>query len=479
MKVKFYPTFSESIYRSNIGSLFSERKKKELLDEVNERRVKRGRPKKQELSKSDLVNGVKRLLKTNDNTKTRKKYLIDKECDVFIAGTVQGKYIKASTGLKISPVDFDFEHKVARKSFRFCSEFNREISKIRYNLEEAFQKHCLVKGEPSPHEVKELMLKAINGEAYNPRNPGFWEAFNEFVEEKIKNNSHKTVQRYSSLKKALSRFEKYSGVNISFNLIDEKFESEFQYFSFENLGHVNNTYAKSIRSLKTFLKWSTKRGYNENLKFESIKYKEELIDVLVLTEEEIEKLESVCLKTKKLKVVRDAFLFSILTCQRYGDIYTLRHEEIVEEKGKTYWENYQNKGSRTTKVVIPLSDKAKELISRQPGNLNLPEERVFVTPNISDFNQTLKKVCELAGIDRKITIRRNAGKSQRTTSGPKWKFITSHCGRRSGISYLLSKGIDIETVRRISGHADFRAMRPYMSLNKEFLNQKIEEAWKS
>lgn len=478
MKVNFYPIFSESIYKDSIKSLFSERKKQELLEEVNKRRLKRKRELRDELSKTDYVNHAKQILRNDDSTKSRKKYLKDKECNLFIASTINGRYIKVSTGLKISPIDFDLDKKIARKSFRFCSEFNRELSKMLFDLEESYQRYVLLKGEPNPNAVKDLMIKAVKGESYNPKNPGFWEVYQEFTEEKIKNNNPKTVQRYNSLKKALHQFEKYSQQKMNFNLIDEKFEADFQYFSFEILKHVNNTYAKSIRSLKTFLKWATKRAYNENMKFEGIKYKEEYIEVLILSEEEIKKIEKVDLRgDKKLEVVRDAFLFSIMTCQRYGDIYTLTYDELVEENGQTYWENFQNKGSRTRKVTIPLSEKAMEIINRQPGTLRVPYKRVFNTPNISTYNKLLKTVSRLAGIDRQITIRRNAGKNQRITSGQKWKFITSHCGRRSGISYLLSKNIDIETVRRISGHSDFRQMKPYLSLNREFLFQKMGEAW--
>lgn len=478
MEDKFYPIFASTIFKPEIENCFSASKKKALLERVNERRLKRKRKPREALTRQDYINEAKRLLSIDDSTKNRKKFFIDKEVILFIAVTINGTYIKVSTGMKISPVHFDLTAKMAKKSFRFWSEFNRELSKILNILEESYQKTKLLREKVGIDEIKELMHKAIEGESYNPKNPGFWEALEEFIIEKERSRSRQTVERYSSLRKALKAYEKHYKIKMSFEAIDERFESEFRYFSFNHMGHVNNTHSKSIRSLKTFMKWSVRMEYTSNVKYQFYTYKDEYTEVIFLNEEEIELLENVDLTDNEhLQKIRDGFLFLCYTCQRYGDLYSLTYGELVVENGVHYWENFQNKGRRTTKVVIPLTQKALDLINKQHRELKLPEMKVFKVPHVGKFNDQLKDLCKLAGIDKYTVIRRNAGNKERITKGPKWEFITSHCGRRTGISYLLSKGIDIETVRRISGHADFRAMKPYMSLNREFLSTKINEAW--
>ena len=48
------------------------------------------------------------------------------------------------------------------------------------------------------------------------------------------------------------------------------------------------------------------------------------------------------------------------------------------------------------------------------------------------------------------------------TSSPLWKVATTHVARKTFITICLSKGIPIQDVMRMSGHADYKSMKPYI-----------------
>ena len=46
----------------------------------------------------------------------------------------------------------------------------------------------------------------------------------------------------------------------------------------------------------------------------------------------------------------------------------------------------------------------------------------------------------------------------------KWELITTHCGRRTFIVNALFLGIPAEVVMKWTGHADYKAMKPYVAI---------------
>ncbi len=50
---------------------------------------------------------------------------------------------------------------------------------------------------------------------------------------------------------------------------------------------------------------------------------------------------------------------------------------------------------------------------------------------------------------------------------PKYKFLTSHCGRRTFICNALAMGIAPNVVMKWTGHSEYSAMKPYIDIADE------------
>lgn len=171
---------------------------------------------------------------------------------------------------------------------------------------------------------------------------------------------------------------------------------------------------------------------------------------VILYIEEIKKLEALELPGKK-KDVRDLFIFQFETGQRFSDINGIEIDKTEYEKNKYIIEIVQEKTGKT--VPIMLTEKVRELVNKYD----------FKLPKINNqvANKILRELGQEAGIDRrsKGAVRRNS--EQLTHNKAVAELLTTHCARRSFISYLSSLNINEETIKKITGHSSNSAYSRY------------------
>ena len=130
-----------------------------------------------------------------------------------------------------------------------------------------------------------------------------------------------------------------------------RFYEQLTSYFISDLLLLNNSSAKYIKTLKTFLHWATERGYNTNLSFIKFKAQERDADIIYLTEKELLRLYNFDLSKKTaLENVRDVFCFGCFTGLRYSDILRVKKENI---KGDEL--NFVSEKT-TDRLNIPLSN---------------------------------------------------------------------------------------------------------------------------
>lgn len=141
-----------------------------------------------------------------------------------------------------------------------------------------------------------------------------------------------------------------------------------------------------------------------------------------LTEEEIEKIESVELNSGTLVRVRDLFVFSCYCGLAYSDLMDFKPEKLEKEGEDTFLYGHRIKTGQ--EYIVLILPKAQEILEKYDFNL----------PRYSNqqYNKRLKEVATAAGID---------------------KGISSHWGRISFGFMALNKGVRIEVVSKAMGHA--------------------------
>lgn len=147
-------------------------------------------------------------------------------------------------------------------------------------------------------------------------------------------------------------------------------------------------------------------------------------------------LEAFC-KVKPLsaveKGVKERFILSAFTGARHSDAIRLDDTNIVDGNivyisQKTHVES-----------VVPCKPIVREILKHNLEIRNCAE---------STFNETLRSLCARAGITQIVKCMKGIGESK----GEKYKYVTSHTGRRSFATNLYLRGCDIYTISRMLGH---------------------------
>lgn len=231
---------------------------------------------------------------------------------------------------------------------------------------------------------------------------------------------------------------------VSFADINFNFLQDFELF-LKGKGCSINTIAKHLRHLKRYLNLAISKGYqgiDESL-FQQYKIKSVETHKCFLRYEELTRMEEVDRDklSKPLQHTLDAFLFCCYTGLRFSDFRSLRSNNIIKNNRET-WLFYRSvKTSVEVKLPLHLLFKGKPLkILTRYKRL---QERFFMLPEISNVNQHLSKLAQLAKIN---------------------KHVTFHVARHTNATLLIYKGVNITTVQKLLGHRDVKTTQVYANI---------------
>jgi site-specific recombinase XerD len=170
-----------------------------------------------------------------------------------------------------------------------------------------------------------------------------------------------------------------------------------------------------------------------------------------LTEPEIEALYTKVLPIDRLRRVRDCFLFQVYTGLAFSDMQelTVRNIEIGVDGREWIVNNRIKNGNRFS---IPVLPRAKEIIDRYR---EVSGDKLLPICTNQRFNGYLKEIADVCGIT---------------------KNLTSHIGRHTfATTITLSKGIPIETVSRLLGHASLITTQIYAKVNDRKVSEDMNK----
>lgn len=216
------------------------------------------------------------------------------------------------------------------------------------------------------------------------------------------------------------------------------------------IGLVDSTIHVRVRWFRAFLRWA----YPEK-EWKFVTYKSPAQeDIVCLSEDELERLKGYEL-SGYLDQTRDLFVFQCLTGMRYSD--TQRFERSWITDGVLDFRMLKTGG----RAISPMFQSTEVIVLKY--NYALPQ---FVN---SKYNKYLKELFILMGLDRTIKITKGIHGEIKQSSIPLWKAATTHVARKTFITICLSKGIPIQDVMKMSGHADYKSMKPYIDISREHI----------
>jgi len=395
----------------------------------------------------------------------------EKETLVILYFRYHNQTLKYSTGIKVSPNDWDKEKNRFKRSASSPTERNDYLQELKRDFEKVYLRLKTSKKEINNDTIREEVEKIYQASAGNPKPKTFFNYLEEYITSRKGLRSERTIYKFKTLEKLLRDFEKKLPHKITFARIDHSFYEKFLIYLQQDttevkpIAHLNNTTGKYISSLKTFLAWATDNGLTTSGHFHKFKVAHEEADIIYLTWEELLHLHRFDFSNNPtLNQTREAFCFACFTGLRYSDIARLSKENII---GDNLLLNTQKTRDRLT---IPLSPYAKEILKRNNYQLT-------VTTN-QDTNRNLKDIGEKAGFKDPIMIVKYRGTEEVRISEPKYNLITTHTARRTFVTLSLEKGMRAETVMQITGHKSFKTLKKYIKITDKVKTLEMGRAWK-
>lgn len=222
-------------------------------------------------------------------------------------------------------------------------------------------------------------------------------------------------------------------------------------------GLQNETILKKISILKWFLRWLVAKGLLHDMSFTAYKTKlaHSTRQVVFLTWEELMALYNHNFKFPYLSKTRDIFCFCCFTSLRYSDVCKLKKTDIEGEIMHVVTKK------TNTQLDIDLNKYALSILAKYGGT-----EGPLVFPPISNqrMNEYIKEACRQCGINSPVTDITYSGNKKEEVQCEKWQKVGTHSGRRTFICNALMLGIPPSIVMKWTGHADYRAMKPYIDI---------------
>lgn len=379
----------------------------------------------------------------------------DKETPIRMYCYFGGKVIIISTGFKVHPDNWNKPTQRIKKDPKKV----KDSAKINYYLGNMSDIANSVntdfvgkKKEFTKEEFKNIVDRRIAGkpDVDIPIVPKFMESLVEFTrldEEKtgVKGNLVKAV-------KIIKDYDSDWG-----SLIFEGFDLTYcngliSYMTYDKL-YSPNYIALIISQIKKYLKLTMAAGIHNSAEFLKFKAQNIEVDSIVLTDDQIQKLELVELDEYNDRI-RDFFLVQVNTGLRYVDTSRLVPECILDDNSITI---------RTVKtnilVKLPIQPPLWNIINKYNGGF---PKRICTAL----LDTKIKEIARLAGLT-KLTIRtKKRGNKLIQETLPLYKLISSHTGRRTALTNLYLRGMSLMDIKNVSGHTTITQLERYIKVTQ-------------
>lgn len=387
-----------------------------------------------------------------------------------------------SVGYTIDPLKWDSAkqivksnttHKIGGKTI-YAREINNSIRDFLICIEEVFAEYDFHSKIPTKEELKkQVNTKLGRGKEEiieEQKDKTLKDIFDEFLELRpLEGRWSKQAQyKYGQIWNQLMACDPH----ITLESLTKPKMLELVNWYIKN-DYQNYTIAKQIRTLKSFLRWAFRNGYDIQPGVLDFKPNLKMVHrtVTFLKYKELMHFFHFKFPPEKeyLSKARDMFCFMAFTSLRYSDLAALRPVNIVDGRLEICTEKTDDK------LFITLNEHAQNIIDKYSWYQG---ETVFPVPSNQKLNDYLKEAAKVAGLDREIVQIYFKGNKRCEDTYKFWEQISCHDARRTFVCCSLALGIPASVVMSCTGHSDYESMKPYIEVADE--TQKIQmEKWNS
>lgn len=251
--------------------------------------------------------------------------------------------------------------------------------------------------------------------------------------------------KFPENRKILEYFEEANGCECTWeNLSKVKLQRYVNYLSTKLSPNGVKTYCSKLKSVLT--------AYNEEINLPKdynkvLTIKKDASQHVYLNDDEIRLIINYKPHGIAETIIKNWFLIGCLTGARHSDYITFTAKNIQD--GELRYVSIKTH----TNTSVPLSPYVERLILEN-------DRRGYNNAHYTDvyFNRILRRICKNCGINTEMSLY-TSGKFR---VGPKWRFVASHCARRSFATNLYRNGADIYTISRLCGHSSVEMTKQYI-----------------
>ena len=395
--------------------------------------------------------------------------------------TFGGMRIWYYSGYRIAPAKWDEKaQKVKRNNFNSddvsASDINQRLIKIASAVDDAFAQLELREEEATPATVREEVKKILDEERCTRLT--VCQTYDILIDEREKEIketpataqwSKGTLTKHKTMRKHLSGFR----ATLYFEDINDELLAKFELYLIGK--RLSNSYVfKSMKDIKTFLNWATKKGYNRNIKYQSYQQRfhdettsDTAVNHFALTPEELQSIMTFPTHRQAIDRARDVFVFCCFTGLRFSEVMALKRSNMDGDILDTTAQKTRQRKR------IPLAEDAMRILSKYPAAPDEDDPRIFPKISNQKFNSHLKEVGKLAGMTGDWIIETQNGRSRTRTTVKKYEALASHCARRTFTTLCLRKGMSPEDIRAVTGHTTANMMMKYVKFDDESKREKM------
>ena len=373
----------------------------------------------------------------------KKKLNKDGLTNIMVRVTIGGEKAEFSSLAFVKPETWSPLGKVLGRT-KEAQQINDSLDKIKIALDKHYKAILEKDGYVTPNKLKDTYL------GKDIRKTTVLSLYNVKVEQKRnlvgKTIRSTTLSKYLATTKRVTNFMayKYKKEDMPIRDVDFQFVTDYEVYlkSVCECGH--NSTVKHLRYLKQVVTNALKNRYITNDPFNDYTLGYKPVKKEFLIEPEIKELMKKKFTAKRLEEVRDVFLFQCFTGIAYIDAVNLTEDNIVEDGFGQKWIQLTRQKS-SVQANIPLLDVPLSILKKYWRSAN---DKLLPIQSNQKMNEYLKEIATICGINKRLT---------------------THCGRHTFGTIMLTKGVSIESVSKMLGHTNITTTQIYAKV----LNQKI------
>ncbi|SHL75250.1 site-specific integrase [Hymenobacter psychrotolerans] len=399
------------------------------------------------------------------------------ECPVYLMVYFDGARLACSTGEKCRPADWNEDRQQFRKSYPLAEEANNLLKLMAGNVLK-WWRGVRASGEvPTVAGLKASLQPAVV--AMPPAPLLVVEEVMQFREVMRRRGlMWNTLRHYLVTANWLRNFEQWAGRKLTVSGYDlATHDLVLAYLRHDRELSPNSLYTvgKDLRRLFGYLR--DERGICISVEPRKLRVACQDTDKVYLSAQEMERVRVAVLPTT-LAPVRDVFLFCCYTGLRYSDVLQLHGgnvETLADGSGRVL---RLTQTKTRTKVSVYLTAAASAVLEKYtcPERTG-PGARLLPVYQNQVMNRYLKRITRLAGVSSGVEVVEVRAGQVLKTMREKHELVTMHTARHTFATQSLLRGMPVEVLQKILGHASIKTTLVYAKIVEDFQHQTMRRIW--